>query len=68
MDNIKITILEDGTIKTETDKVSAPNHSNAENFLSNMAKMAGGETKRRRRGAAEAHGHHTHEHGETHTH
>lgn len=66
MDNIDIQILEDGTIKTSTDKVSAPNHSNAEAFLSQMAKLAGGKTERRRRTAGE----HTHTHttGETHAH
>lgn len=66
MDNINITILDDGTIKTETDKISGPNHSNAENFLSNMAKLAGGEVQRRRKGAGEHT--HTHQHGETHQH
>jgi len=66
MDNINLTILQDGTIKSETDKVSAPNHSNAESFLSNIAKLAGGKVQRRRKGAGE----HTHknQHGETHQH
>ena len=47
MDQMKITILEDGTIKTETDKVSAPNHSNAEAFLRLVAQLCGGKTERR---------------------
>lgn len=66
-DTINITILEDGTIKTETDKISAPNHSSAEGFLAWVAKMAGGTTQRVGRGAAAAHTH-THQHGETHQH
>ena len=47
MDSMRITILEDGTIKTETDRVSAPNHSNAESFLRLMATLTGGKTERR---------------------
>ena len=47
MDQMKITILEDGTIKTETDKVSAPTHSNAESFLRLVAQLCGGKTERR---------------------
>lgn len=42
MDNIKITILDDGTIKVETDKISGPNHLNAEQFLREMSRLAGG--------------------------
>ncbi len=62
---MNIEILDDGTIKTTTDKISAPNHSNAEDFLAVMAKLAGGKTKRERRGNHQhvhgTHGH-THEH------
>lgn len=65
-DTINITILDDGTIKTETDKISAPNHSSAEGFLSWVARMAGGQTKRVGKGVASTT--HTHQHGETHTH
>lgn len=69
MDNITFEILPDGTIKTTTDKVSMPNHANAEAFLREVARLAGGTVERKRR-----HGHthsHTHEHehgGEHHTH
>ena len=42
-DRIKITILGDGTIKAETDAVSAANHLNADEFLSFLAAQAGGE-------------------------
>lgn len=41
-DQIQVTILEDGTIKVETGKVSGQNHMNAESFLREMSKLAGG--------------------------
>jgi hypothetical protein len=41
-DKITVTILDDGTIKTETDKVSMPNHANAAGFLRRMFELAGG--------------------------
>lgn len=63
-DNIEIEILPDGTIKTSTDKVSMPNHANAEAFLREMARLAGGPTERKRK-----HGHaHTHTHDHVHDH
>jgi hypothetical protein len=66
-DTLKIEILADGTIKTTSDAVSGPNHSNAESFLKAMATLAGGETKRERR-KDKKHAHvHTHDEGE-HTH
>ena len=46
-DKIKITILEDGTIKVATDKVSGANHVNAEGFLREMFKLAGGSIARK---------------------
>lgn len=64
-DIVKITILEDGTIKTETGKVSAPNHQNCENFLSNMARLCGGLVKRILKPGAKMHTHdgeHYHSH------
>src|SRR5450759_4262959 len=42
IDRFRIEILEDGTIKTTTDAVSAANHDNAEQFLRAMANLAGG--------------------------
>lgn len=59
-DTMKITILEDGTIKLETDKVSMPNHSNAEAFVREVARLAGGTTDIKHKHGA--HGH-THSHG-----
>lgn len=56
-DTITIEILEDGTIKMSTDKISAANHGGAEMLIREMVKAAGGtETKRRKAGA------HYHEH------
>jgi hypothetical protein len=70
MDKITIEVLEDGTIKTTTDAVSAANHQNAEQFLREVATLAGGTVKRILRvGAglhAALHAHtkdgHTHQH------
>jgi hypothetical protein len=65
-DTIKVTILEDGTIKIETDKVSMPNHTNAENFLMAITQAAGGTVERERKSGVHTHTHdghtHTHEH------
>lgn len=61
MDKVQITILEDGTIKMETDKVSAPNHMNAEAFLRDIVRLAGGESSRKgKHGKIE----HSHGHGQ----
>ena len=60
-DKIIIEVLADGTIKTSTDKVSMPNHQNAEAFLRDIARVAGGEiTKKTKAG----HSVHAHAHGE----
>ncbi|MGH7260153.1 MAG: hypothetical protein ACREI9_05660 [Nitrospiraceae bacterium] len=63
-DELTITILDDGTIKIETDQVSMPNHANAEEFLKMAARMVGGETTRTKRGHGREHTHH----GVTHSH
>ena len=62
IDRFTIEILEDGTIKTTTDAVSAANHDNAEQFLRAMAQLAGGETKRERRTDVKPHHHDRHQH------
>lgn len=63
MDKITITILEDGTIKTETDQVSNANHQNAEGFLRDIAKLAGGKVEvRKKAGHAHTHSHNGVEH------
>lgn len=61
-DEIKIEIMPDGTIKTFTDKVGQANHSNAEGFLTEMARLSGGTSSIKKK---HSHGHthsHTHEH------
>lgn len=68
MDKFTIEVLEDGTVKTTTDKISAPNHQSAEHFMAMLAKFCGGPVTRVRRNEG-LHHHHHHEHGEhTHTH
>lgn len=65
-DVMEIEILEDGTIKISTDKVSMPNHANAEGLIREMVTQAGGEVDRKRKGGAHVHMHehdgHWHEH------
>lgn len=60
IDKLVIEILEDGTIKTTSDAVSAANHDNAEQFLRAMARLAGGETMRETRKDIKEHHHHMH--------
>lgn len=65
-DIINVTILDDGTLKVETDRISAANHIGAEMLLREIAKLAGGPVKVTHKHGA--HGHiHTHEH-EAHQH
>lgn len=47
-DEMKITILEDGTIKCETDKISPANHATAEALLRNLQSASGGGSQTRR--------------------
>jgi hypothetical protein len=47
MDSMNITILDDGTIKVETDKISQANHMTAEAFLRNMSNACGGKQERK---------------------
>jgi len=67
LDTLQIEILEDGTIKTLTDAVSAPNHANAEQFLQYMATLAGGETTRQKRSDTQHTQAHTHAHSDKET-
>jgi len=62
MDNIAIEILPDGSLKVTTDRVSMPNHTNAEKFLADLAREMGGETKRHRKAHSHAHAHGGHHH------
>lgn len=71
MDTLKIIILEDGTIKTDSDAVSMPNHTSAEGFLRDMARKAGGKTEIKMKGTHSHIAGALHEHakdGHTHTH
>ena len=63
-DTMRITILEDGTIKTETDPISAANHQSAEAFLKDITILAGNPAARKAK-AGRAHHHH---HGVAHVH
>ena len=47
MDEMKITILDDGSVKVETDQISQANHMTAEAFLRFVAQAAGGKQERR---------------------
>jgi hypothetical protein len=59
LDTMVVTVLKDGTIKTVTDPISGPNHSSAEEFISGIKKLAGGETEVEKR---HDHVHHDHIH------
>lgn len=61
---MRITILEDGTIKSETSDMSGPSHKAADEFLQMVARLAGGEVSEEKIG----HGHHHHTHDHTHDH
>jgi hypothetical protein len=66
MDSLKITILENGTVKIETSAVSGPNHVNAEKALEWLTRELGGDVTRERLAGVHSH---THEHnGISHTH
>jgi hypothetical protein len=43
---MNITILDDGSIKVETDKISQANHMTAEAFMRNIAQAGGGKQQR----------------------
>jgi hypothetical protein len=62
MDKMEIEILEDGTIKTSTDKISMPNHGGAEMLIKEMVKSAGGTETRIRKANHTLHEHNGHFH------
>lgn len=57
MDEVKITILEDGTIKMETDTVSGPNHLNAEQFVKMVQRLTGGVVEQKHKHGTSWHSH-----------
>jgi hypothetical protein len=64
-DKMVIEVLEDGTIKVDTDKISMPNHVSAERFLAQMFFLAGGTiAKRAKHGLSHLLGH-KHSHGQS---
>lgn len=62
-DKIDITILPDGSMKIETDKISAANHGGAEVLVQQLIKAMGGKVRRERKGHSHHHDHkHNHRH------
>lgn len=66
VDKIKVTVLPDGSLRMETDKVSMANHGNAEMLFRELAKGMGGNVTK----VSKGHNHHghSHEHGQEHNH
>lgn len=56
-DEITITVLDDGMIKIETDRISMPSHLSAEMFIRDMGRLTGGKVERKHK-----HGHVAHHH------
>lgn len=64
-DIIDLTIEDDGTITIKTDSIRAEIHTSAENFVTQIKKLAGGTVKVKK--VSNLHGHH-HQHGDIHHH
>jgi hypothetical protein len=56
-DIIEIEVLDDGTIKTSTNKISMPNHQNAEAFLRTTSELAGGKVEVKQKKGSKMHEH-----------
>jgi len=70
-DNMTIEFLPDGRIKVITDKISMPNHTNADLFIKQLARDIGGEIVYEKRTDSHSHhglGEHSHSHGDEHSH
>lgn len=66
-DKMTITVLPDGTLKTVTDEISAPNHDDADAFIKAVARLCGGATTSKpREDVVHAHVHHHGEHSHSH--
>lgn len=61
-DKFEIEILPDGSIKTSCDEISQASHTNAENFLKEIFRLAGGAVNVQHK---HGHEHHSHEQGAT---
>jgi hypothetical protein len=64
MDKLEVEILDDGTLKITSGRVSMANHMNAEAFLREMGRMCGGRVERKQRKGVMAQAH-SHDHGTT---
>lgn len=62
MDIIDVTILDDGSIKIETDKISPANHVGADALVKTITEKLGGKMKIQPKGGKAHHHHHEHEH------
>jgi hypothetical protein len=66
-DAIKVRILEDGTIKIETDPISPANHLSAEQLVDAISRLAGGEvTTTKKHSHTHTHVKHTQDQGHGH--
>ena len=56
-DKFTVEVLADGSLKIETDKVSAANHINAEKFLSELFRVMGGDAEIKHKHGKQIHAH-----------
>lgn len=61
-DIMTVEVLQDGSLKISTDKISMPNHTNAEGLIRELVTGMGGKSHRVRKGM------HTHTHSQKHEH
>ena len=61
-DKMEIEILDDGSLKISTDKISMANHTNAEGLIRELSKAQGGEVIRQKKSGAHYHEHDGHYH------
>jgi hypothetical protein len=62
-DKFEITVLPDGSLKIETDRISMPNHTSAERFFQEVLTAMGGKVDRKsKKHLHHEHSHHHHEH------
>jgi hypothetical protein len=68
INQIRMRILEDGTISINTDAFTEEAHVTAEELINDTIKLAGGEHKIVERKTPDFHHHHSHDHGHSHSH
>jgi hypothetical protein len=54
-DDITITILDDGRIKIETNKISPANHTTAQKFLETITQLSGGDVIKQKKSKSHSH-------------